>query len=273
MPERNELEPRPRTVETDKEWVGDQSGVVLQHHVFQRVSAKRVRFQDIDFRYSIFDTCYLRSCAFVSCNFTGCRFVGSSFHGSTFTDCTFDYAVFERTLVESDILENSAPRYENLRLKFARTLRTNFQGLGDSDAVNKAILVELDATRVHLKKAWRSNNPYYREKYAGFARIGAFLGWVRFVLSDLIWGNGERLSHLFGTSIALIVLIAVYDTLLSRDVQLVGDWVAALVDAPQVFLGTRQPNYPGPILALIALTRIVIVGLFISVLVRRYARR
>ena len=54
---------------------------------------------------------------------------------------------------------------------------------------------------------------------------------------------------------------------------LVADWASALVDAPQVFLGTKQPNYPGLIIALVTLTRFVLLGLFVSVLVRRYARR
>jgi hypothetical protein len=70
--------------------------------------------------------------------------------------------------VESDVLDTCSPQRENLKLKFARTLRTNYQALGDSDAVNKAILVELNATRVHLSNAWRSNEPYYRKKYAGW---------------------------------------------------------------------------------------------------------
>jgi hypothetical protein len=268
-----ELVPRPRTIETDKEWIENLSAVRLEDHVFQRVSAKRIRFDGVAFKYSIFDGCYLRSCVFVGCDFTGCRFVGSNFYGSTFLDCRFDYASFERTTIDADVLETSAPHWENLRLRFARTLRTNYQALGDSDGVNRAILVELDATRVHLKKAWRSSDSYYRRKYAGLARIGTFLGWLRFVLGDLIWGNGEKAWHLARTSIALIVVLAIFDTLLARNALLVGDWISAFVDAPQVFLGTRQPNYPGPILALIALSRYVILGLFVSVLVRRFARR
>jgi hypothetical protein len=63
------------------------------------------------------------------------------------------------------------------------------------------------------------------------------------------------------------------DALLTRNAALVTDWVAALADAPGVLLGTKQPSYPGLILASIALTRYVILGLFVSILVRRFARR
>ena len=38
--------------------------------------------------------------------------------------------------------------------------------------------------------------------------------------------------------------------------------MAAFFAAPQVFLGTTQPSYPGPILALIALTRYVILSAY-----------
>jgi hypothetical protein len=267
------LVPLKRTVETDKQWVDGVSGVDLSNRIFERVSAKKVRFENVDFRYCVFDGCYLRLCAFDSCDFTGCRFVGSSFYGSTFEGCKFDYAVFERTLIDSDILDTCCPPYENLKLRFARTLRTNYQSLGDSDAVNKAILVELHATRIHLSKAWRSNESYYRKKYAGVARIKALFMWMRFVLSDGIWGNGESAANLARTALVLLVLIAGLDTLLTRNAMLVADWASALVDAPQVFLGTKQPNYPGLIIAFIVLTRYVMLGLFVSVLVRRYARR
>lgn len=268
------LMPKGRTVIVDHEWVGDLHDEALANHIFQRVSGKRILFANVDFKYCTFDSCYLRLCAFDSCDFTGCRFVGTNLHGSTFSDCKFEYAVFERTFIESDVLDTSSPQRENLRLRFARTLRTNYQALGDSDSVNKAILVELEATRVHLSKAWRSSEPYYRRKYAGLERVSAFLAWLRFVAGDAIWGNGERASRLVRTSIALVVLLSFGDTIFARNPTLVADWWSALISAPQVLLGTEQPtNYPGLILALIALTRYVVLGLFVSILVRRFARR
>lgn len=269
------LTPHTRTIETDKEWIdnAEVSNAVLSDHVFERVSAKKARFTNVDFKYSVFDGCYFRSCEFDSCDFTGCRFVGSSFHGSTFVGCKFDYAVFERTLIDSQILDTCCPSWENLKLRFARTLRMNYQALGESDAVNKAILVELDATRVHLDKAWRSNESYYRKKYAGATRLKAFFNWVGFVVGDVIWGNGERPLHLVRTTVGLLVLVAILDTLLARNALLVTDWLSAVAEAPQVFLGTEHPSYPGYIVASIAVARYVILGLFVSILVRRFARR
>ena len=47
-------------------------------------------------------------------------------------------------------------------MRFARTLRMNYQQLGDARAANKAI--EIEATEIHLHKAWSSKQSYYRSK-------------------------------------------------------------------------------------------------------------
>ena len=83
------------------------------------------------FKYTIFDTCYFRNCVFDSCDFTGCRFSGTNLIGATFDGCKFDYVIFERTQVDNDSLHAGCPGWENLALRFASTLRTNYQGLGD----------------------------------------------------------------------------------------------------------------------------------------------
>ena len=112
--------------------------------------------------------------------------------GLKFTGCKFDYANFERTIIEGDVLDNCCPGWDNLKLKFARTLRVNFQQLGDSELANKAIKVELDATEIHLKKSWHSNESYYRKKYCGWKRVGKFFEWLKFQILDFIWENGEN---------------------------------------------------------------------------------
>jgi uncharacterized protein YjbI with pentapeptide repeats len=120
------LKPKTRTIETDKLWDADVSKGQLSDHVFIRVGAKGIRFSDVDFRYSVFDGCYLRNCSFDSCDFTGCRFLGTSFYGSSFSGCKFDYATFERTLICNDILDTCCPSFENIKSRFARTLRMNY---------------------------------------------------------------------------------------------------------------------------------------------------
>ena len=107
--------------------------------VFIRLNAIKITFKNVSFLHCIFDNCYLKNCVFDTCDFTGCRFLGSNFHQSAFRGCKFEFATFERTQIDDDILMSEAPREENLRMRFARSLRMNYQQIGDAKAVNKAI--------------------------------------------------------------------------------------------------------------------------------------
>lgn len=131
--------------------------------LFERLVALKVEFKNVDFCYSIFDAAYIRNCSFEDCNFTGCRFVNCNLAGSSFNGCKFDYATFDKTHIDNDILEVGCPGHENLKLKFARSLRLNYQQIGDAKSANKAINIELQATEDHLHKAWKSKESYYRK--------------------------------------------------------------------------------------------------------------
>ncbi len=243
-------------------------------HLFLRLGAQGKRFTKVSFRYSIFDTCYLRDCIFDSCDFTGCRFVGTNLHGAAFTGCKFDYATFEQTMVDSAILDTECPAYENLKMGFARTLRMNYQQLGDATGVNKAINVELQATEIHLHKSWQSNESYYRKKYVKLQRLRAFFEWSSFKALDFIWGNGESTLKLIRAGALLLVVIACVDVVICRDLLAVKDYARAMLAAPQILLGTlTPPQYPNSYLTGIVCARIVALGFFMSILIKRLSRR
>jgi len=267
------LKPKHRIFETDKEWNDDVRDEQFSDHVFQRVSAKNRRFTNVDFRYSTFENCYLRNCVFDSCNFTGCRFIGTNLTGTAFSGSTFDYVQFERTAIESDVLDTCCPALENIKSRFARSLRVNYQSLGDSVSANKAILVELEATRAHLYKAWSSNEAYYRKKYQGLRRLKQFLAWLNFRALDLLWGNGESPLKLGRSVLLVLILIGIADAFAHRNPLLVTDLWQTVLYAPQVFLGTVSSPFPGLVTAAIVTIRLVMFGLFLSILVRRFARR
>jgi uncharacterized protein YjbI with pentapeptide repeats len=107
-------------------------GEALSNILFTRLIAKDRSFSKVDFKYTIFDACYLRNCRFDTCDFTGCRFVATNLHGSAFRNCKFDYTNFERTSIDPEILETNCPGPENLKMRFARSLRMNYQQLGDA---------------------------------------------------------------------------------------------------------------------------------------------
>lgn len=262
-----------RREQKDRKFSADVQGGAFTNFLFVRLVAKGRRFTNVDFRYAIFDSCYLRACSFDQCDFTGCRFLNSNLHQSTFSGCKFDYAVFERTLVSSEVLDNSCPGPENLKQRLARTLRMNFQQLGDSVAVNKAIHVELEATESHLRKAWNSRESYYRSKYKGWDRFRSFLQWCEFRLLDFIWGNGESTWKLLRTVVVILFLVALVDLIRFRDYSKPGDYTTALCVAPQLLLGTEESKNGGLYLAFLMTIRLIVFALFMSVVIKRFNRR
>lgn len=240
-----------RVRQIDKWCNADLSDTAFVNQLFVRLIAKKKRFTNVDFTYAIFDGCYMRDCVFDSCNFTGCRFVSTNLYGSSFSGCKFDYATFERTNIDSHVLDSECPPFENLKMRFARTLRVNYGQIGDAEAVNKAICVELRAAELHLRKAWQSNESYYRKKYQGITRVGMFLKWGTFKTLDFIWGNGESTLKLARAVIVLVIGMAVADAWVFRGAQHFG-LGQALVEAPQVLLGTLAPEeFPSWYLTLI----------------------
>lgn len=263
-----------RVHETDKKIDDDVVNVEFVNHLFVRLVAKGRRFVNVDFKYSIFDSSYLRNCTFDSCDFTGCRFVGTNLYGSSFTGCKFEYSNFEGTIIDSDILDTGCPGPENLKMKFARTLRVNYQQLGDATSANKAIQVELKATEIHLHKAWSSNESYYRKKYAKWKRVKAFIEWVQFKTLDFIWGNGESTLKLIRSTVVILLIMTAIDVLAFRNTHLISSYQNSLYESPQIFLGTLTPaNYPRSYLTAILFVRLVTFGFFMSIIIKRFNRR
>jgi hypothetical protein len=259
----------------DCRFAEDESGVSYQLHLFTRLSAKDRNFTKVSFRYCTFDGCYLRSCRFLNCDFTGCRFVSTNFHGSSFSDCQFEYATFEKTQITPDILETQAPDLENLKARFARSLRVNYQQLGDSESVNKAIKIELEATKTHLYEAWHSKADYYRKtKYPGWKRSAVFFEWLWFRALHFVWGNGESAARLLRTLVLLFLLMSIYHANRVGDPSQVKAYFEGLRVAPEVFLGVRTfAQYANMYLAIIATTRLISFAALTSILIKRFNRR
>ncbi|TXG36975.1 pentapeptide repeat-containing protein [Seonamhaeicola maritimus] len=241
---------------------------------FLRVGSKADRYENIDFSHTYFDHCYFRNCVFDSCNFNGCKFLNSNFSGSTFVGCDFTYATFQNTEVDEEILDTGCPGYDNLKLKFARTLRKNFQGLGDAESANKAIKIELDARKSHLWKCWNSNESYYRKKYTGWNRFFAFFKWLKFKIEEFVWGNGESTLKLIRSGFIFWIIMTVIDVSLTGNFNEISSYWNSFIKMPQIFLSIEKPiNYSNLYLSIIFIIRIVAFGLFMSILLKRFNKR
>lgn len=252
----------------------EDEAVAFKYKIFFRLNANKIRFRNVSFEHSVFDGCYFRNCVFDSCNFTGCRFIGSNFHQSSFTGSRFEYATFERCQIDSDILGAWTPKEENLKMRFARSLRMNFQQIGDAKAVNEAITLELDATSRHLLESWRSEEDYYRKKYPGLLRVRQFLAWVEFWVLDFVWGNGESVTKLLRTIIITMATIAIYDANSLSDSASIADYWESLKAAPAIFLGTLdRPSHSIVATSIIVATKLIALSLLTALLVKRFGRR
>ena len=244
-------------------------------NVFIRLNAKEKTFKNVSFIHCIFDNCYLNKCVFDSCDFTGCRFLSSNFHQTAFRGCDFRFVTFEHSQLDDDILISEPPREENLRMRFARSLRMNYQQIGDSKAVNKAISVELEATSIYLYKSWRSGETYYKEKYPGFLNsVVQFIKWLEFWVLDFVWGNGESILKFPRLILLSILIIAIYDANTNGNtLNFIRYWIS-LQNAPAVFLGVLSPgNFTVGSLSIIKGARLVSFALLTALLVKRFSRR
>lgn len=243
----------------------------FEKNIFIRTAAIEKTFNNIDFKFCIFDNVYFKKCKFNSCDFTGCKFINSNLRGSSFNNCDFKYSSFDKTIVDNDILHNSAPSEENWKLDFARTLRTNYQQLGDSKSVNMAIQIELASTEEHLKNAWSSKKQYYRDKYQGFDRLKIFFEWLAHKILDYVWGNGENGWKMIRTLMVFFIVLAFIDVFIfSTKCNLID----SIIKSPSIFFGTISPNnYPRFYLTTITVIRLLIIGMFISLIVKRLNRR
>ena len=248
------------------------STLSYQNTLFVRLVANRITFTNINFKYCIFDDVYLRNCVFNCCDFTGCRFINSNLLGSSFRCCSFDYATFKFTRVDNDILTQNCSLYGvNLKSHFAKSLRSNYQQLGDIKSANQAMDIELATTKEHLYKKCFSSEKYYRNKYSGLGRINGFRELIFFKFLEFVWGNGENLIKLFRAFIICLLIIACL-------IYYFDDYpnisVVIIEEALGVFFGIKEvTNFPTWLSSAIVATRLSFLGFFISIMVKRFGGR
>jgi len=233
---------------------------------FVNLSSKDKVYEQVDFSYSVFDNAYFRDCTFTNCKFIGTIIKNSNFKGATFKNCTFDYSFFEKTQISINILFENSPQGENIKSAFARNLRINFQQLGDSRNVNRAILIELEATREHLKKICYDHSSHYRDKYKSWRRVKGFKDYYSFIFFDFIWGNGESLWKLLRTFLYIICFFSFIDLYYNTTLDLTRGFNLLLG-------GTKLINIPETWGSVFILIRLLLMSLLTALIIKRISRR
>ena len=236
-----------------------------------RVYAKGLTFRNVSFKQAIIDKCYFRKCTFTECDFTGAEISDTNMQGADFAGCIFNYTTFNRTLVGTAPIAKNLPSWDNVKMHLAKNLRMNYASIGDYDGVNFAIRIELAATKEHLHKAAFSREAYYRNKpeYSGWKRIWQILHYTWFLMLDLLWGNGERPIRMLGSIPALLALATAL---------VIGIFNLPVMDASSEVFSTFIFGGKSEIIgvwtsAAINLLRLLVIGMFVSSIVRRLSRR
>jgi len=246
------------------------------NYLFIRAVATDFIFKNIDFSKTIFDNCYLKDCRFINCKFEGAKFSNSNLQGSYFRDCNFDYAIFEKTFVDYEIFE-CAPKWNNLRFRFARSLKLNYASIGDYVKASKAVTVELQATLGHLRSSWSSGDPYYSIKFGGLERrLKQLYKWTKVNFLDFIWGNGESLRRLIRFNFIVFFILSVVEVFTSGSKYGFLEFLETLfVNIPSVYFGLKVENFEYSNYTLLPLTilRLVSFALLMSIITKKYNRR
>ena len=252
----------------------------FKNSIYIRVShsGNSLTIKNIIFDHSYFSDCKLRKIHFENCSFVNCYFYDCDFSKSSFSNCDFRYSKFKDTLVDTDIF-NSAPRENNLLMKFSNNLRVNYRDLGDKSNEDIAIQYELKANEDHLYDSWISENTYYRKKYKGFERFKKLIEWLSFKLNKCIWGNGESFIRLILSSTIIILLLGVISSFISEEFFTIEKLCSSIFFVFSYFIGSVDNSEikdiikSGNIRNLVVLVRTVFFGLFISILIKKYSRR
>jgi hypothetical protein len=255
----------------DKQFTTDIVGQTFEGHELVRVYAAKKVFTDVSFKKTIISACYLRNCTFIRCDFTGAHLKETNFRGAKFSDCDFRYTTWEKSYLEGDFLKSCLPSEENLARDLVRSLRVNFTQIGNYDAVNEAAGIEVRLTGSHLYNAAYSRQSYYRTKYHGLERAKHALRHAGWKLLDLLWGNGESIFRVLLSSLLVILLASLWLYAKASGKTEFSD--AARASALQFWGVTSLPSADTDIALALVVSRLVLFGLFMAILIKRLSRR
>lgn len=235
-----------------------------------RVFAVKITFTDTSFKQAVLSGCYFRNCTFIRCDFTGASFKDCYLKGSSFDGCKFEYSTWEKTQLDEEFLTHCLPSQENLARDLVRSLRVNFGQIGNYTAVNRAAAIEVKLTGLHLFNASYSQQAYYRkkEKNTGLLRLKNMAMHFQWRVLEFLWGNGESTLRVAINGVLIIVFFAMLLTGTKYNYEF---WDALWL----AFLGFwgEAKILPETIKVALTVSRFVLVGLFMSILVKRLSRR
>lgn len=174
---------------------------------FTRIGAKNAQIKNCALTQCLFEDSYLRKARFVNVDFTGSTFRNCNLEKASFQGCKLQYCSFHSTRLNHEEIIACLPGEPNLRRDLARNLRRNFQVLGDKDAADKFLDLEIAAHEKELLCAFRRKTAYYKTHYSIIEQVMAGVSLLGSKLSGLVWGYGHRVRRLLGSYLCLTLLL------------------------------------------------------------------
>lgn len=246
--------------------------------------AKGTTFKNCNFSHSIFTRAYFRNAKFIDCKFIGACFYDCNFRHAELHNCDFKYANFQHTLIPASEIIANLPEWPNVKRELLQSHRSNAQSLGDNDAAQIYIREEMAALREHYRRAREKKEAYYAAKYKGINKwlevrwrsFTLWLGWIT-------WGYGEYplilLRFAVLSLIALGIIVTLQTSAFFQGMMLPQIGIAAWEGSKStifIFLGVPSAELLSVhwiLSIIIVLLRYVLLGLFISVIFRRFSKR
>jgi hypothetical protein len=256
----------------------------FKHALLSRVSGKGATFSNFDFRYAELTDCYFHGAKFEKCDFTGVKIRRSNFRTASFQDCTFNYITIEETPLDYKQVVKNLPDLPNVAQEILHALRRNAVTQGEQKVVRELTLLEVDQEREHLRRAMKGQGDYYRKKYGTISqKLKLRVRAIGLSMSALVWGHGEKISHLFITCLVILLAVSLFSIAVdvSRNPSLpVPDAVSGLqsylIGNLMDLLGVKPASQPAQsiwVSATIAIMRVIFGGMFVAYIFRAISRR
>lgn len=268
------------TVNQNCSFASNLTSIDFRHQQFIDFSGHEKVITNCNFSYSTFQRAYFRKVKFINCDFTGTKFFDSNLRDAEFTNCKFPYSIFKFTLIRYDEVVKNLPEWPNVRITLLQNHKANANSFGDSRASRLYLLLEIESSKEHLRRARKKEDGYYVTKYGGWKKtIDVFWKSSIIYIDDLLWGHGESPWKIARNVIVLIAIVSFFQTLSvslreklslneSSEQFIFYNWKDL-----KAFVGVSVVDVSDSIKVLLILFRYLSFGLFIRILFNKYSWR
>lgn len=165
------------------------SGVEFQNCTFANVSFKGCDLSGVKFDNCTFASCYFRNARLTSVEFRASRFIDCDLSKIDVRTCDLKwYNTFQGCFIPFRELEQSLPGEGNLKAHLCSTLSDEARRAGALKDAGLYRQAGAEAREAHLLAAVRQASQFYKDKYKGWNRFGAFVDYAASRSRGWLWG-------------------------------------------------------------------------------------